>query len=68
MSDGVVNLGEVTIDGRIDFKCPFCVKGECTAGYVGEDPVVVHTTPSCETFDRLDPIEFLSAVNKRRQN
>ncbi len=47
----------------VDFVCPFCGK-PCTATL--EHAAVLHTAPTCDTFNKLDPAEFLHAVNQRR--
>lgn len=51
---------------EVSFVCPFCGK-RCAAV---EPPGVLHEAPACDTFIRLDPVEFLHAVNemKRREN
>lgn len=45
----------------VTFVCPFCGK---QAAAFEDDGVVVHQLPSCPTFDRLGPLEFLVAVNR----
>lgn len=55
----------------VRFACPFCGK-QCDAGnheIAGlPEPVygVIHVAPTCETFDTLEPDEFLVAVNRKR--
>ncbi len=55
----------------VRFACPFCGK-TCDAGnheIAGlPEPVysVLHVAPTCETFDTLEPDEFLVAVNRKR--
>lgn len=50
---------------RVTWKCPFC-DGQATAGYLdGEDPVVLHTTPTCSKFDDLDLPEYIAACRKK---
>jgi len=44
----------------LEFTCPFCGK-LCTAS---TDPDgVTHVLPMCEKFEKLEPDEFLAAVN-----
>lgn len=50
------------IQGLMDFLCPFC-GGHASAGYKGEDPCVMHAEPMCEKFAKLEPDEYLAAVN-----
>lgn len=44
----------------VRFKCVFC-GGTCEAF----DDSVIHTVPICETFDRLDVLEFMEETNNR---
>lgn len=44
-----------------EFRCPFC-GGKAAALRAG---AVIHALPACATFGRLDPLEYLRAVNRR---
>jgi hypothetical protein len=54
----------------VQFICPFCSQ-MCKAGESkrpdepdGEsEPCVMHMEPTCETYDRLDALAFMEAVN-----
>ena len=50
----------------IEFVCPFC-GGHCHAGQVAPDggSGILHTRPICETYDKLDVLAFMQAVNAR---
>jgi len=42
--------------------CPFCGKGLAAS----ERPLsIMHAMPPCKTFNRLDALEFVTAVNNR---
>jgi hypothetical protein len=45
----------------LEFTCPFCGK-QCTAT-TEPDLGVTHVLPMCEKFEKLEPDEFLAAVN-----
>jgi hypothetical protein len=49
----------------VRFKCPFC-KGDASAVETASGiPGVMHTMPTCEKFDELEPDDYLHAVNAR---
>lgn len=50
------------ITDGLNFICPFC-KAKCTVSR--EKVCVLHEMPMCETYERLEPDEFLAAVNKK---
>lgn len=48
-----------------EFDCPFCKgQGQVCETLVGR-PTVMHTEPVCETFFRLEALEYLAEVNRR---
>jgi hypothetical protein len=47
-------------------RCPFC-GGDLAATILGSpDPGVIHSLPTCEKFDALEPIAFLRACRERK--
>ena len=50
-------------ENNFEFICPFCGQ-PCRV--ILEPPQVLHATPTCATFDRLEPDEYLVAVNDKR--
>lgn len=44
----------------VEFVCPFC-GGRCAASK--KECAVVHTKPTCDKFDKLEPDDFLHACN-----
>ncbi len=57
-------MSGLTIRDGLEFVCPFC-QGQCTASL--EQECVVHSEPTCKTFDELEIDEFLHQVNERRR-
>lgn len=50
---------ELKIEPKGDFICPFC-GGRVTYGEEAKlGPLLLHTVPHCEKFDRLDIIAFV---------
>lgn len=47
----------------VQFPCGFC-KGTCRA-LGAPDFVVMHTTPECETFVKMEALEFLTACRRK---
>lgn len=46
---------------EVSFPCMFC-GGTAGAGHTDSGtPAVVHTLPHCETFEKLDPLDYLRA-------
>lgn len=44
-------------------KCPFC---RLSIGFgLVPKPFAIHALPMCETFKRLDALEFIEVVNKK---
>ena len=52
------------VERQVNFKCPFCGRG-ASFGHVQEHPTATHDMPMCETFEKLEPDEFLQAVNRK---
>lgn len=50
-------------ENNFEFICPFCGQ-PCRV--ILEPPQVLHATPTCAKFDRLEPDEYLVAVNDKR--
>jgi hypothetical protein len=49
-----------TFTTDLNFSCPFCSK-RCSVDRAQRS--IVHELPTCEKFDKLEPDEFLVAVN-----
>lgn len=55
----------IDIDSASAFVCPFC-GSEALAGTTTEGTdTVMHLLPTCPTYERLEPLEYLEAVNRR---
>ena len=50
------------IDG-VDFLCPFC--GLHARVFIDDDGYAVHAEPTCKTFNDLDPLQYIEAVNAK---
>lgn len=61
-------IGLVLPEGQ-KFDCPFCA-GKCEAVTTMQVAGVLHSLPPCDTFEKLEPDEFLRQVNEgiRRRN
>lgn len=47
----------------LEFACPFCTQiVRVSTGENGGRAGVMHVMPSCETFDRMEPGEFVHAA------
>lgn len=60
---------DLGIVDAVSFTCPFC-SGQCAAGEVtsGENAgawAVLHSSPMCSTYERLDPLEFMRAARRK---
>ena len=61
----VVKKRSVEIVDRTEFKCPFCVVGQCAGGVDSElGAVITHTLPYCLVFDELSGFDFLRMCNR----
>lgn len=52
---------------QVEGPCPFCRRGSIHADFTGESneeghPILTHTEPTCEAFDRMTADEFVQAV------
>lgn len=56
-------MGEARPAAEVSFPCPFCGR-QCYAStnYKGA-PGVIHLLPTCERYDAMDALEFLTAAN-----
>lgn len=53
------------VKSDVDFECPFC-SSLCNATKDSEKgPCVMHEMPPCDTFNDMDPIEFMIACNNK---
>lgn len=52
-------MSDQAFNERVAFECPFC-QGRAA---VVEPAGVMHTMPPCATFVKLEPLDYLHAVN-----
>lgn len=57
--------GSTKYRSDLTVKCPFCA-GEVSFG-TEPAPFTAHTMPYCKTFNDLDALEFIQAVNRAAQ-
>ena len=57
--------GSETFESSVTAVCPFCGGkiSDMNDVKTGEPTGLLHTMPMCEEFGRMDPTEFLKAVN-----
>jgi hypothetical protein len=51
--------------GFVEFPCPFCGRyARADDSDPNGTPFVIHAVPMCETFEKLDALSYMKAVNK----
>jgi hypothetical protein len=48
-------------------ECPFCGLGIAASVDGLTVPSILHMLPTCEKFDKLDALEFITEVRKHRE-
>lgn len=64
----MLNEGDrIRVDESPKVECCFCGLWVST-GYLGDLAVVLHDTPMCQEFERMDASDFLNACIRKLHN